>query len=132
MFRSPCRIEKVVSGQKVPAFCVGDACRLSLSRQLWLGLALVGILIAFPGGELLAQRGNEIPFLQDYSTTLTGSVGVPDGAVPTPTIPFALNSASFNGRVLGADLVVRECRQTDVTARPWAFAGRTGPNRARC
>lgn len=95
--------KQAVYARNIAESCSRDVSQLSRSRPLVLGFALLVTLIAIPGGELFAQRGFVIPVFQDYTANLTGSVGVPVGAVPTATIPFSLNDASLNGRILGAD-----------------------------
>lgn len=95
--------KKAVYARNIAESCSRDVSQLSRSRPLVLGFALLVTLIAIPGGELFAQRGVVIPFFQDYTTNLTGDVGGSIGAVPTATIPFSLNDASLNGRILGAD-----------------------------
>jgi hypothetical protein len=95
--------KQAVHARNIAESCSRCVSQLSRSRPLALGFALLVTLIAIPGGELFAQRGFVIPVFQDYTANLTGSVGVPVGAVPTATIPFSLNDASLNGRILGAD-----------------------------
>jgi len=95
--------KKAVYARNIAESCSRDVSQLSRSRPLVLGFALLVTLIAIPGGELFAQRGVVIPFFQDYTTNLTGDVGGSIGAVPTATIPFSLNDASPNVRILGAD-----------------------------
>jgi hypothetical protein len=103
MRRLICCVEEFVSARKTRAFCVRGVSPLSRSCPSSLGFALLVALIAIPGGDLFAQRGVAIPFFQDYATNLTGNVGGSIGAVPTATIPFSLNDASSNVRILGAD-----------------------------
>lgn len=103
MRRLICCVEEFVSARKTRAFCVRGVSPLSRSRPSSLGFALLVALIAIPGGELFAQRGVAIPFFSDYATNLTANVGGSIGAVPTATIPFSLNDASPNVRILGAD-----------------------------